>query len=110
MDNYHRKYKSGQLYRHNKYDFIIQLDQPAKFGNWYFKVVQGVIPERMMSRLENKAHYDTNLDSHYYYSRDSIRTSFTLISGPAAEVLYGITSPTDRASLHRGEGTISDDT
>ena len=80
------KYKSGQLYKHKKHDFIIKLLERHKFGKVIFEVVFGKIPDN----LRPDTIHDTNLDSYLVYSSDTLRNSFELVSGIGAEVLYGV--------------------
>lgn len=82
-------YNSGQMYKHKKYGFVIRLTERKKWNRFYFEVIKGVIPKF----LQPQSDYDNNLDSYMHYSIDTIRTQYDLISGPAAEVLFGVSKP-----------------
>ncbi len=98
------RFKSGQFYKNNKYGFIIQLiSNKGTYGKWVFRVLVGEIPEALRPENANfrpgfdgthKIMRDANGDPErlYQYGTDSLRQSFTLISGKGAEVLFGINS------------------
>lgn len=96
------RYKSGQFYKHNKHGFIIQLiSNKGTFGKWIFRVLAGEIPptlrpeyaspnsklDKIFRMMNNDA--EIEYEKLYQYGTDSLRQSFTLISGKGAEVLFG---------------------